>query len=136
MRDVQCERAGCHSEVLLGDCAHLVTPNTARGSHTALLDAQALRTSLSAVGTGASVDEALAHYNTGARERARALLEMGRARNARYLPPGGVQAAMRPADLLLRQQQARAGGGGSGARGGGMCWRPSARQLHAHMSES
>ena len=104
--------------VLLGDCAHLVTPNTARGGHTALLDAQALRTSLSAVGTGASVDEALAHYNTGARERARALLEMGRARNARYLPPGGVQAAMRPADLLLRQQQARAGGGGSGARGG------------------
>ena len=29
--------------VMLGDCAHTVTPNTARGAHTALLDAQALR---------------------------------------------------------------------------------------------
>jgi 2-polyprenyl-6-methoxyphenol hydroxylase-like FAD-dependent oxidoreductase len=86
--------------LLLGDCAHMATPNTARGGHTALLDAQALRSSLRRMASGDTLDEALAHYNAGAVKRADALLEMGCARNRRYLPEGGMGAVTPPGALL------------------------------------
>merc|ERR1711924_280794 len=101
-----------------GDCAHMVTPNTARGAHTALLDARALREALLSVvpapGEGTTqtllrssrLEEALRLYNAGAIERVNDLRDRGLQRNTLYVPEGGPAAVRPTRELLLREEEA------------------------------
>ena len=74
--------------LVVGDAAHLASPRTAAGAHTAMLDALALREALKAA--GGNVDAALRAYDADAVNRAQALharsLQVGRD----FVPRGGV----------------------------------------------
>jgi len=82
--------------VLMGDAAHLSTPWTAAGAHTAILDAVALFQALA----GGDVDRALASYNKGGVKRAQSLLRQSQACSRRLIPRQGKRAVKSPAALV------------------------------------
>lgn len=87
--------------VVLGDAAHLATPMTAAGAHTAVEDAHGLLTAFTA--RLGSVEAALRAYDTGATQRAQRLLRTSRAVSQDILPKGGKGAVRSPATLLAEQ---------------------------------
>jgi 2-polyprenyl-6-methoxyphenol hydroxylase-like FAD-dependent oxidoreductase len=77
--------------VLVGDAAHMASPRTASGAHTAVLDAAGLLNAfapLMAGGWGAVVDAALAAYGPPALQRAAALYARSLEVSADVTPPG------------------------------------------------
>jgi len=84
--------------VLIGDAAHLSTPWTAAGAHTALLDAVALFKALSS--GHADLDRALATYDKGGVKRANGLLRQSQACSRRLIPRLGKKAVTSPAKLV------------------------------------
>eukprot|EP00977_Amphora_coffeiformis_P001580 scaffold301_cov150-Amphora_coffeaeformis.AAC.4 len=80
--------------VLLGDAAHMASPRTAVGAHTAILDALALRQTLMKrcrhVGSTDNVEECLALYSTsgGGVERAQELYNRTREVSKQFVQPG------------------------------------------------
>merc|ERR1711998_57977 len=93
--------------VVLGDAAHLSTPWTAAGAHTAFLDAVALGEVLAA-STNRGVDHALQAYNKGGVQRARALLRQSHACSRRLIPRKGKEAVPSPASLVNEEEVVRA----------------------------
>merc|ERR1711998_234786 len=89
--------------VLLGDAAHLSTPWTAAGAHTAILDAVALFHALSS-GTEADISRALAAYDKGAIKRASGLLRQSQACSRRLIPRRGKHAVKSPRDVILAKR--------------------------------
>ena len=86
--------------VLVGDAAHLSTPWTAAGAHTAILDAVGLFQALSSDGAS-DIDRALAAYNKGGVKRADGLLRQSQACSRRLIPRwGGKRAVKSPASLI------------------------------------
>jgi 2-polyprenyl-6-methoxyphenol hydroxylase-like FAD-dependent oxidoreductase len=97
--------------VLLGDAAHMASPRTAVGAHTAILDALALRdafhhiplswskgnnttddTSLQA----SSIDRAIAYYSKSGVERAQELYQRTREVSAQFVPKAGLASVVSP----------------------------------------
>ena len=92
--------------VLIGDAAHLSTPWTAAGAHTAILDAVALGEALCGKAP-AITDRALQRYNKGGVRRAQALLRQSKACSRRLVPrKGGKHAAPSPASLVAEEVRA------------------------------
>lgn len=88
---------------LLGDAAHLSSPQSGAGAYTGMLDARALGR---AFGDASSVPEALAVYNQDAVPRARALLDRSRRAGRTFaLAPGH---AVSPVDVLGHLSRSRA----------------------------
>merc|ERR1711998_120972 len=83
--------------VVIGDAAHLSTPWTAAGAHTAFLDAEALGRAFEA---GRGVDQSVQAYDKGGVQRARGLLRQSRACSKRLVPREGKHAAPSPASLV------------------------------------
>ena len=83
--------------VLMGDAAHMASPFTAAGAHTAMLDALGL---LKALASEASVDAALRVYDAGGSARVRSLLRQSRACTKHLLPGQGKEAVQSPSMLL------------------------------------
>ena len=113
--------------VVIGDAAHMCSPMTALGAHTAMLDAlglwQAFEGQPAGVGAqgaqggdaAAWVGRALSAYNLGGVERARALLRRSRQATRALLPGhGGKRAVPSPASLV----SAAAPGAAEERRGG------------------
>lgn len=89
--------------VVLGDAAHLSTPWTAAGAHTAILDAVGLGEvfSSAAYQSGSwEIDRALEAYDVGGVQRAAGLLRQSRACSRRLIPRGGKQAVVSPSTLV------------------------------------
>mmetsp|Transcript_691 Transcript_691/g.1258 ORF Transcript_691/g.1258 Transcript_691/m.1258 type:complete len:412 (-) Transcript_691:397-1632(-) len=84
--------------VVLGDAAHLSTPWTAAGAHTAFLDAEGLYDVFAS--GGVDIDRALKAYNKGGVQRAHALLRQSRACSKRLIPRQGKHAIPSPATLV------------------------------------
>jgi len=85
------------SVVLMGDAAHMASPFTAAGAHTAMLDAYEL---LKALTSKSSLQAALRAYNTGGVSRAKSLLRRSRACTKHLLPRQGKEAVESPSTLL------------------------------------
>lgn len=86
--------------VLMGDAAHMASPFTAAGAHTAMLDALGL---LIAFASEASVEAALRTYDTGGTQRVKSLLRQSRACSKGLLPKQGKKAVHSPSTLLLHE---------------------------------
>ena len=90
--------------VLLGDSAHMASPNTGAGAHTALLDARALRDAFLQAHRYAPnekdrmIDLSLRIYNEDAVARAAELLKASKRVGLQYVPRGSVPRS--PATLL------------------------------------
>ena len=74
----------------MGDAAHMASPRTAVGAHTAILDALALRHALegdadAASGSAEVIDEALRRYAPGGVQRAAQLLQRAHSRQQRHI---------------------------------------------------
>jgi len=87
--------------VVMGDAAHLATPMTAAGAHTAVEDAFGLLKAFSS--RAGSVEAALSAYDKGATQRAKSLLRISRAVSKDILPKAGKGAVQSPATLLAEQ---------------------------------
>lgn len=83
--------------VVIGDAAHMASPRTAAGAHTAMLDAQGL---FDAFQGDVGIDTALQMYNKGGVERAQALYSRSRQVSRAFLPRQGKQAVVSPASLV------------------------------------
>jgi 2-polyprenyl-6-methoxyphenol hydroxylase-like FAD-dependent oxidoreductase len=78
--------AGCL--LLLGDAAHMATPRTAAGAHTAILDALALR---AAFAVHDDPTDALSSYERAGSQRAQELFQRSREASQQFLPrQGGI----------------------------------------------
>jgi 2-polyprenyl-6-methoxyphenol hydroxylase-like FAD-dependent oxidoreductase len=91
--------------VMVGDAAHMASPRTAVGAHTAILDAMALRAAFSesiARGREDVIDTALAMYNAGGLQRAQELHYRSLQVGQQFLPRQG--AAVSPSLLLGREE--------------------------------
>lgn len=86
--------------VVMGDAAHMASPFTAGGAHTAMLDAVALGEAL-APGAHADLDAALRSYDKGGVQRTKALLRQSRAVTRLMLPKQGKHAVPSPAEVAL-----------------------------------
>jgi len=103
--------------VLVGDAAHMASPRTAVGAHTAVLDAVTLRAiferfvidsnSGSSASVGASdgatrfdIDGALQKYSANGAQRARELFERSREVSRQFVPSGGISAIVSPSKLV------------------------------------
>jgi len=88
-----------HGRVLvMGDSAHMASPMTAAGAHTAMEDALGLWHAFS---SASDVDAALRTYNKGAVRRTKNLLHTSRAVSRDLVPKqGGKQAVRSPSTLL------------------------------------
>lgn len=87
--------------VLVGDAAHMASPRTAAGAHTAVLDALALREVFQrALAAGLGVDQALSEYNRDAVARAAALHARSREVATQFVPPGGLRDVRSPSTLV------------------------------------
>lgn len=84
--------------VLIGDAAHMASPRTASGAHTAVLDAVALFEAFANVGAG-DVDGALKTYDQEALPRAKQLYRRSREVSREFVPPGGKKMIQSPASL-------------------------------------
>ncbi len=91
--------------LLLGDSAHMASPNTGAGAHTALLDARALRYAFQQAHQRAPnekakmFEDALHVYNDDTVARAAKLLRASRRVGLQYVPLGSTPRS--PASLLL-----------------------------------
>lgn len=88
--------------LLLGDSAHLASPNTGAGAHTALLDAQALRNAFLSVGSSdrdTILEQGLLFYNEEAVTRSEGLLRASKEVGLRYVP-FSKEAVVSPAELV------------------------------------
>jgi len=83
--------------VLIGDAAHMASPFTAAGAHTALLDALGL---LEAFASSVPVEDALRTYDKGGTARAKSLLRQSRACTKHLLPKQGKKKVHSPSTLL------------------------------------
>lgn len=94
--------------VVVGDAAHLSTPWTAAGAHTALLDAEGLHDAFSgsAFHPG-NIESALRHYDHGGVQRARRLLRQSHACSKRLIPKNGKHTTPSPASLVEYKQPHR-----------------------------
>jgi 2-polyprenyl-6-methoxyphenol hydroxylase-like FAD-dependent oxidoreductase len=93
---------------MIGDAAHLASPRTAVGAHTAVLDAMDLRQAFSraiAEGSEDVIASGLAMYSRSGVQRARDLhrrsLEIGK----QFLPRGGLGAVVSPWQLLDQSRE-------------------------------
>jgi len=84
--------------LLMGDAAHMASPFTAAGAHTAMLDALGLCQAFTTQAT--SVDAALRAYDKGGVQRAKSLLRQSRACTRDLLPKRGKAAVHSPSTLL------------------------------------
>lgn len=104
--------------VMVGDAAHMASPRTAVGAHTAVLDAMGLREAFAPVPGGASsalnIDRALERYAAGGLERARALYRRSREVSAEFVHGGGVE-PVSPALLVGAARETSGAGAGAGA---------------------
>jgi 2-polyprenyl-6-methoxyphenol hydroxylase-like FAD-dependent oxidoreductase len=73
--------------ILLGDAAHMASPRTAVGAHTAILDALALREAFDT--HRENIDDATALYSQGGVDRAQALYARSREVSHQFIPSGG-----------------------------------------------
>ncbi|KAL7576491.1 hypothetical protein ACA910_017994 [Epithemia clementina (nom. ined.)] len=89
--------------LVLGDAAHMASPRTAVGAHTAILDALALRRAFS---SARSVEEAMALYSQGGVERARDLYNRTREVSRQFVPMGGLAQIVSPAAVLPKRRVA------------------------------
>ena len=89
------ERVTTGRLVLVGDAAHMASPRTAAGAHTAVLDAVALREAFATVGPH-EIDRALAVYGPDGAERARQLYMRSREVSRAFVPAGGISAVVSP----------------------------------------
>eukprot|EP00937_MAST-01D_sp_MAST-1D-sp2_P003001 g3001.t1 len=85
--------------VVVGDAAHMASPRTGAGAHTAVLDAAGLRNAFSTAAPG-DIDTALQLYGPTGLERARSLWMRSRRISRQMLPPGGVASVASPASLV------------------------------------
>ena len=85
--------------VMIGDAAHMASPRTAAGAHTAMLDALSLYEAFES-GRG-DIDSALVHYNKGGVQRASALFARSRAVSRQFLPRGGLAQVQSPATIVV-----------------------------------
>lgn len=83
--------------ILMGDAAHLSTPWTAAGAHTAFLDAVSLETLFAET---SDIDQAVQNYNKGGVQRAKSLLRQSRACSKRLIPRQGKAAILPPASTV------------------------------------
>ena len=84
--------------LILGDAAHMASPRTAVGAHTAILDALALRQALATHPD--DVDKAIQLYSESAVERAQELYARTRQISQQFLPPGGIDHVVSPSTIL------------------------------------
>jgi len=84
--------------VLVGDAAHMASPRTAVGAHTAVLDAVGLREAFTAA--GGDVEAALQLYAPDGLERAQQLWARTQQVSRDFLPPGGKGGVVSPASLV------------------------------------
>ena len=94
--DYAADKVSSGRVVLVGDAAHMASPRTAAGAHTAVLDALALREAFSAA---SDTDAALRSYSHGALQRARALHMRSVSVRRQFLPLAGAAAVESPAKL-------------------------------------
>jgi 2-polyprenyl-6-methoxyphenol hydroxylase-like FAD-dependent oxidoreductase len=80
--------------VLLGDAAHMASPRTAVGAHTAILDALALRDAFRRADD--DIGEALADYSQAGKAHARQLYARTREVSQDFIPRKGVDAIVSP----------------------------------------
>lgn len=94
--DYAADKVSSGRVVLVGDAAHMASPRTAAGAHTAVLDALALREAFSAA---SDVDAALQSYGRGALQRAKELHMRSISVRQQFLPAAGMAAVESPAKL-------------------------------------
>ena len=93
--------------VLLGDAAHMASPRTAVGAHTAILDALALREAfikipLDETGRNVSIsesnniDDAVNYYSQAGLQHARELYQRTREVSSQFVPKAGLEAIVSP----------------------------------------
>mmetsp|Transcript_70336 Transcript_70336/g.198454 ORF Transcript_70336/g.198454 Transcript_70336/m.198454 type:complete len:374 (+) Transcript_70336:49-1170(+) len=83
--------------VVVGDAAHMASPRTAVGAHTAVLDAIALREAFAAT---AGIDDALKLYSRDGVLRAQELFRRSREVSQDFVPAEGMTAIVSPATLV------------------------------------
>lgn len=79
--------------VIVGDAAHMASPRTASGAHTAILDAMHLLETFASAGAR-DIDGSLKDYDREAVLRARQLYRRSRECAREFLPPGGKAAVV------------------------------------------
>ncbi len=86
--------------LVVGDAAHMASPRTAVGAHTAILDALALQEAFRHAAdtpTGSlDIDEALKSYAPNGAERAARLLQRSQEVGRQFVPTGGLAAVVSP----------------------------------------
>lgn len=87
--------------LLMGDAAHMASPFTAAGAHTAMLDALGLLKAFAS--SGANVDAALRAYEKGGNQRTKSLLRQSHACSKHLLPKQGKKAVQSPSTLLCQK---------------------------------
>jgi 2-polyprenyl-6-methoxyphenol hydroxylase-like FAD-dependent oxidoreductase len=86
--------------LLLGDAAHMASPRTAVGAHTAILDALALRDAMElAVGDDEMIDDALKQYSYVGVDHARQLYTRSREVSREFVPKGSLDKVVSPEEL-------------------------------------
>ena len=102
--------------VLLGDAAHMASPNTGSGARAAFADALSLRDCIvRSYATGGGVDAALQAYDADVVRRGKQLLQLSQHVGLRYIP--GTQ-EMRLVEQLTREAEIAAREGAGAAREG------------------
>merc|ERR1712232_1484706 len=86
--------------ILVGDAAHMASPRTAVGAHTAILDAIGLRQAFQ--GVKGDIDSAVKRYSRDGVQRARGLLQRSRDVSREFVPAEGMSAIISPSLLLER----------------------------------
>lgn len=83
--------------VVVGDAAHMASPRTAVGAHTAILDAVGLREALT---SSCDIDVALRVYSSQGADRAQALLGRSKEVSRQFIPAAGKDAILSPSILV------------------------------------
>lgn len=97
--EYRADRVTAGRVVLVGDAAHMASPRTAVGAHTAVLDAVGIREAFLAVEPG-DIEAALRIYAPDGTERARQLWRRTREVSRDFLPQGDIANVVSPATLL------------------------------------
>jgi len=97
--DYAADKVSAGRVILVGDAAHMASPRTAAGAHTAILDALALR---AAFGSGTGTDESIRVYSQAAVRRAKELYMRSVEVRKQFTPAGGMAAVKSPSQLVGR----------------------------------